>query len=528
MDDLSVVFSSASGEQFEYSTTTSDPERLCLVTRVTTQNGTGHESIEITIPRDARKRFDDLTLLQTVEVLLADGFQVFKGRVSGLPVESGKLQVKAVGNFARFKDRKNICEIYKDADPANWQAMPVNRRAALLTAGYSPADGQGYRGGVLVKFAQPPWSTGSLPVTEAWYAAPANANIASAAMTLQRTTAYFNTADADNNLFLVIATDDAGASYDITSDLAGSVASAYSTSLTASVSGRRFAFISMNRGTGYGTADSSERGVLATSPVVTGDHGLTSITPSTVMKHIVGKYLSGITYDADSLIDHSFEFPHLVFDSTSAADAFATLNSVANWDLNVWGDKLYFGPAPDMGTPTYILDLDDGDELDTDGRTMSEDRPANVADVWYTDLLTGYPSYVGPDDDSTLQITDGDHVCNVEGVTRAVNVQIDAKTTEAYAVQVGALALAEQQVPSRVGKGAATGTIRTLDGNRVPVGHIRAGDVIQYAHESICRQVQDTTYDPTKSRVEFNFDDRAATLKAFLARVGIAMSVVGS
>lgn len=525
MDEVNVTFSSESGTLAEFSTTSADADKVALVEKVTTKLGTGHESAQVNLARDAFKRFDDIDLLYSVEITGKDGFQIFKGDVTGIPPESNRLTVNASGRFSILKDRPGCSEIYADKSMDRWGGIPLNRQAGLLTGNISPQDGTPVGGRVKLALAFPPWTSPGLPVTAMWYTAPADVGIGSIYVSYYATGSGWNTGDANFAAYVSLVTDDSFAAYDQSSDLAASAPSAVTVATTTST--RRFAELYAGYNAGVGTADSTER-ALVMVPTVYGTHGVSSLTPDAVIKNIIDRWCPGVTYDSDSITAHPFVFSHLVFEKQSPADMIAVCNSVANWDINVWGDTFYFGPEPSLNDPDYILSLDEGDTLEPTGANVAEDRPVNFAQVFYEDALTGRDEVVTGDDDDRLVASDPEHPCNREGRTRVLKVDISGPCDEDQAIQIGSLALAEQQVPSRSGKGSARGTLRTAAGERVPVWHLRAGDVVRYAHESIGRQVQATTYQPALSQVDIEFDDRAASLSAMLARMGVALSTVGS
>lgn len=520
MDDLSVIITSASGEELDFSTTATDADKLVTVDRIVTRWGTGHESAQLTLHRDPLKRHDDLSLLQSVQIFSADGDLRFGGRISGLNPESGKTQINCVGHYAIAKDKQGISEIYRDVTLERWGGIPLNRQAVLLANSLMPSDAQNVGGSLKLALAPPPWTTAAYPMCASWYTAPAGVGIGSVSIPFARTTTDW-AGGGSYNIYLTLSTDDAQASSDLSSNYGGSTSG--TASKTATTTDRRFAeFAAWYAGTN-GTADSKERAITA-RPVVVGTHGLTSITPSTVIRNLIDRYCPGLTYDAESITEHPYEIPQLVFDGKNVSDCWADANGFANWGLNVWDRKVWYGPMPDLDAPSYLLDLDNGDTFDPDGQTIDENRPVNGVEVFYTDSLTDRPERVGPDDDYRLRSDDPEHPCNVEQIDRWGKLDISFPCAQDDAIQIGSVWFAEQQVPSRIGSGGAQGEVKTADGVKVPAGSIRAGDVVRYAHESIGRMVYETTYEPASSKVTLKFDDAPATLSAVLARIGVAIA----
>jgi hypothetical protein len=525
MDDLSVSITGPNNQAVEFSTTSDDSESLVTVDRITTKWGTGHESAQLTLHRDPLKRFDDIDLLYDVSITAADGTEVFGGRVSGLNPESGRTQINCVGNWSSAKDRSGVSELFVDRSMERWSGMPLNRRAAVLAAGYAPEDGTTTGATIVTKIPQPVWTAGSLPAAEAWYTAPAGTAIGKIVGVWTRSGAGVGTGGTPHRWVAVLATNDTATTANASGDLEAAGPAAFV--LDSTTADRKFASLSYYYDAAYGTADSIDRSITWSQNAVVGVHGLTSITPSTVVKFLTAKYCPGLTYDADSIVEHTYEIPHLVLESTDVAEGWARANAFANWTVNVWGNKVHFGPDPSLTEPDFILDIDRGDLLDPDGQTIDNDRPVNGVEVFYTDSLTGRAERVGPDDDYRLRSDDPENPCNKMGIDRWGKLDISFPATEDDAIQIGSVWFAEASTPNRVGSGTAVGMVLARDGSEVPVSSIRSGHVVRYAHEAVGRLVYSTTYEPGASKIDLKFDNAPATLSAVLERIGVALTVVG-
>lgn len=524
MDDLSVQITGADGSTVSFSTTATNTDDLMIVDKVTTKRGTGHESAQLTLARDPLKRYDDLDLLYNVSITAPDGFELFAGRISGINPESGKLQINCTGNWSIAKDLSNISEVYTDVSMERWGGVPLERRAAILASGYASEEASTGNGQVVTKLAQPAWTTGALPNSEAWYTPPVGANIGSITATWTRTTGVSSGGDANHSWAMLLASDTTPSSYDTSGDL--QAAGPGTATLTATTT-RSFGVVQFAYSAAFGTSDSFDRSIAWSAIQVQGDHGLTSITPSEVVKHLVGKYCPGLTYDADSITEHPYEIPHLVLESTEVAEGWARANAFANWSVDVWGNKVYYAPDPLLTEPDFILDIKRGDVLDPDGQSIDENWPCNGVEVNYTDSLTGRKESIGPADDYRLTTTDPENPCVAMGVNRYGKLDIGFPCAEDDAIQIGSVWLAEALLPGRVGSGSVTGKVLTASGDEVPAHHIRSGDVVRYAHESTGRLVYGTIYDPVTGKNELRFDPAPATLTAMLERIGVAVMKVG-
>jgi hypothetical protein len=526
MDELSVRFRSASAEELRFSTTADDPDHLITVESITTKLGTGFDAAVMTLHRDPFERFDDITLLVECIITDSEGFVLHEGHVTGLPPEAGKIKINSTGKFSILKDRSGFSRVYSDKDVSHWGGMPIARRNALALLGFNPQDGNTMGGSVVTQLAHPTWTSPGLPVTESWYTAPPGVNLESITGTWTRSGAGVSTGGTSFQWAAFLCTDDAAASYDWTNDLEASGPATFSRDAT--VSGRRYAMLQLLYGAAFATDDSVDRAIIWSDVTVQDDHGLTSITASEVIKHMIDTYAPGLTYDDESITDHPYEIGQLVFDGVDGSDVIAKVNSFANWDFNVWeGGKCWYGPQPDLNAPDVILDMDDGDVLDPDGQSISEDYPVNGVEMFYTDVLTDRPERVGPEDDTRLEDTSDENPCNKENRSRYGKMDVSFSCNEDDAIQIGAVWLAEHLIPSRSGSGKAVGDVQSA-GEQIPARRIRSGQVVRYRHESIGRQVYETTYQPASGEVTLKYDDGAATLTAMLERIGIALILAGS
>lgn len=531
MDDCSVLIrSTVTGQQVTLSTTADSPDELVTIESITTKRGTGFENAVLTLHRNPLERFDDVRLLMEVIITDGEGFVLHEGQITGLPPESGKVKIQSTGKWSILNDRAGFSQIYVDRDVSHWGGMPLERKPGLLTNNFKPADGQADAGKIRLQLDQPTWSANGKPYTSVMYMAPAGAFIGSLVADLDRSVNANTHWDKTNASFTLtmLLSDTAGLNdYDVTSDQAAAVPVTGLT-LTATKSDRRFAHIDALYEAAFATDDSTERAILASNVKVYGNHGLSTITPSTVIRHLIDTYCPGLTYDDESIADHPYEIGQLVFDGVQPSMVVARVNSFANWNCEVWeGGKVWYQPQPILTEIDFILNTDDGDNLDPDGRTVTEDYPVNGVEVFYTDALTGLSERIGPDDDDRLTDTSDDNPCNREGRDRWGNMQLSEVANEDDAIQVGSVWLAEHLIPSRSGSGTARGTITTASGDEVPASRIRAGDVVRFKHESIGREVFETNYQPATGEVTLKFDDGVATLSAILERIGIRIQLLG-
>lgn len=523
-EDLSLTLRSEVGDELTFSENASNPDRQIIVEEITTKDGTGFESSQVTFARDWWKRYDDLDLLSEWTIEDPSGKVLHEGAITGRVPEAGAKQVNSTGHFSKFKDKSGYTHIYRDQDTGNWGPVSLERRAQLHAASVwdTPPNVDGAF--IQTQLAAPPWSSNGLPRSTASYVAPPGAFIGRIegdwvrgqdAMHLSST--YSWRAYLGDDEFLT--------SLDQTSELRAAGPSTFA--LDATAGNRRFAELLLAYNAAYTGADTSDRSVTW-KPVVYGTHGLASITPSTVLEHFLSTFCPALKFNSESITSHPFEIGQLLFDGVDGADVIARLNAFANWDVNVWEDSMtWFGPAKQLADPDYYLDRDRGDGLAPDGRSITEDYPVNGVEVFFNDVLTGRRERIGPDDDYRLRDESDINPCNRQRRDRWGRLDISFPTDEDQAIQIGSVWLAEHLIASRTGEGTAIGTVIARNGQEVPASHIRSGEVVQYVDEEIGRKVYATRYQPGEQINKLTFSDAAATLDAILERIGIKILLLG-
>lgn len=528
--DLTAIVESVDGTEGESFPISADrdAERQMFVQSFSNKLNIGYDNFTGVLPRDFRKTYGSPRILQNLRVVDAGGNTVWEGRVDNVPPGRNN-SVTAVGWYDALKDSSGVAEVYTDKSLERWGSIPINLQAVILAANYAPADGTNESGQIKLPLLRLPWSTPGLPFTASVYTAPPGVNIYTCTADLIRTSSDWNTADANYSLYMTLATDDAFASYDDTSDLAASVGSSYAATVTATTTGRRYARIHARYDAANATVDSKEHAILASDVTVTGDHGLTNIYASEVIKHAIGKYCPLITADSNSVYDTTYAIGQLVFDGGTVDDIVTRCNAFHLYELGVWADRtLWFQPQRDTTDYDYLLSIYYGDGLDIEGPRIEDDEPCNGVWVYYTSVTTGRRERVGPlgdaapydtAGDASLLVTDDENPCNREGVNRFPSLEISFPCSSSDAIQLGALWLAEKQVPVSIGTGVASGHVRNRAGAWVPAHNIESGDRIKFTHEDVIRRVYSATYSPSSHTCSLAFERPPATFEGINERI---------
>jgi hypothetical protein len=518
------IESLTSGQTDTYSPASRDARKVPQGVEFTTKLGTGFESAQFVFQPGALATLGS-DLLKTMKVVGAGGFTAYEGRVSGAPRSSvNGTTLTSVGWWTHLRD-KQFSQVYVDPDTSKWGGIPLSRQAALLLANFTPQDGASENGGIKLGFPGLPWSATGLPCTESWYTGPPGVNLASLTFSYARTNANWSTADANFDLNGFLATDDALASYDATSDLAG--AASGTGGVAATVSGRRYAILRAAYGAAVGGADSLERAMIATGVKVAGDHGLSNIYASEVIKNALAAKAPLLNYSDETVEATTTEIANLVFDAGSRVeDVVTACNGLHLFDAAVWENRtFYWLPSPALDDYDWELSLARGDTFDGTGDQVDEDGPFNKVHVVYQDVSYGQrEAIVGPDDSDLLEDTSDENPCVKEGVDREAILKVDFPTSEENATIFGAIYLSEHNSPNRQGTGS-TGSayVKDRSGAWQPAYKIRAGDRVKYTHEESVRKVHGTRYSTDSKTCEMQFDNLPYTLDAIFERLGIAL-----
>lgn len=518
---------------------TTDPRKLADIGPFTTKLNTGYESASVSTERDQRLTYGWPRLLQEMKLKKAGNKSAWEGRVSKTPVGRND-DVSAVGWWDGLKDATGVAEVYSDKSMERWQGISSTRQATFLAANYSPTDGSAQNGTIKLTLATLPWTSPGLPVTSMLYVGPPGVSLGSISCAAIRTSSAWNTADANFGFSVGLSTDADVTSYDTSGDVAASLATAYSISVPATTATRRYAFIDALYAAANASVSSQEYAAQVEQIAVKGDHGLTNIYASEVIKHAIGKYCPLLTATDQTIEATSYAIGHLVFDGATVADVIQKVNAYHIWRFAVWDDRVcYFAPQKDLTDYDYEIPYtgEYRGTLEPAGPEVDDDTPINGVWVYYTDVQTGRPERVGPYGTSAPYDTAGDssllassdlNACNRAGQNRFGRIDMSYNCTRADAIQMGSLRLAEAQVKVNAGSGSAREYVKNRAGAWVPAMDIRAGDRVKYSHETnTIREVYATSYDPSSFTNSLTFEKPDSTVEGINERIQMSLQAAG-
>jgi hypothetical protein len=472
--------------------------------------------------------YPDLSLLNSITFVGADGSVAYEGRVEAMPRElsdTHSIGVTLAGWMAHAKDRK-FAEIYRDATLTRWGGPSRRLTAALL--GGTPAyvsdwtvsnatDPEEGERAIVFQLSRAIWSASQRSFASAWYEAPSGVPIGGL---------YYefvgNGTDAAWVTQAVLASDDLATVVDLGTDH-NNTTTPTSATLTATTNDRRYAeFQSYYTGTftGDGVWFNYWR-----QPAVYGTHGLplrgtepeAGFYASDMIRDIVQRFCPRL--DTSGVQDTTLAIQQAIFERTYPYDAFLEFNKHHLWHLGVWENRtLHFRPYD-------LTDYDWEIRTDDQGTTFSPQGPStenlfNGITVTYQDILTGTQNTITPDDDATLADTSSSNPWNQHGLTHWEEITLSTPSTEDEATQIARAALADRNAPKNPGTITVKGYIRDRAGNYQPCWKPRAGDTIAITNfpNDSPRLIVETDYNDEDKTIRIAVDRPFQLLEAYLDR----------
>lgn len=500
--------------------TTSKRRAGARVGSFTTKIQTGFEACELDLFRDQRRPDGSPRLLQELRIN-GVGKRAWEGRITAIPVDRND-NVQATGYWDGLQDTDGVSEPYVDSDISSWGDLSSNEKQRLLTAGSSPDSYSfGKTGGAL--FCEYPASAQPLTEAGAMYTAPPGSLIAKVVYTGAEALPATGTAAA---MYFY-----AGDSFASEPAVSITLDATERTATAGTASRYVVTYAAMTAGT-----PATGRYRKFTSLKVYGDHGLTNIYASEVIKHAVGKYCPLLSATSSTIQDTTYAIGQLLFDGATVADVVQRCNAFHLWRFMVWeGRKCYFGPQLDLTDYDYEIPFQ-GEyrgSLNPAGPALDDDEPLSGAWVYYTDVQTGRRERVGPygasspydtAGDSSLLVTAETNACVRADQQRFKKLDISFNCTRADAILMGSVWLAEKQTKVNAGTGTAQGYVKNRAGALVPAWEIRAGDRVRYSHQvNTIREVYATSYDPSTYVNSLTFEKPDSTFDGINERTQMAL-----
>jgi hypothetical protein len=498
----------------------------------------GFGDANLTLSRRIDRDFIDVSLLDEVEFVGADGSTAYEGRIGAVPRSfdgAHSVTLTCAGWIAHMKDRQ-FTEIYVDRDISQWQPPARRRQVALFAATTTQADGPQVMAdaagtpGLLLRHPDT-WASPIRPCNEAWYdAGPSNqidriyydvVNVGSASTADANWAFQVRMTNTDDGSSIIADTTDIWTSVPVVGPL---------TSTTAA----RYGFFTFLYAATPGGANSFQYSVHIRHPAVWGDHGLNiygtepaGCRASDVMTNIVSRFCPKLNTTGVQTTD--FPIPHLVFrDLTYPYDALLEINKYHLWDFAVWENKtLYYQPV-DLTDYDWEIRLDDHDfpaSVSLQGDS-TQDLASGVT-VQYQDVTTGQTNVLFPTDFPELNDPDVENPFTKHGYVSWRPYQVSVPTTQEAALQLGRAALAEFNQPQAPGSITIGPHVRDRAGHPQQAWKVRAGQRVAITSSTSLsdrpRMISETTYDHDSGKVTISLDGGVKRLDAVVDRLSVAL-----
>lgn len=491
----------------------------------------GFKDLTTSLLRQITVDYADLNLFDTVRAYGPGNQTAWEGRVQQFPRSHGQgfsITPGAVGWAAHLRDDPSFREIYVDRDMTRCTEATLARKVALAAAGIPQGKVPVTIGTGGIVWTPPNEALPASEITEVMYDAGPGIAVTSVGYAGTRNGTFTNfeapyllAANTETSLNASAALTLDGTSHFATLGTPCRYIGlrTFTTGAVTPAAGCQQSYTALAVFGSHGLAGHA----LASDP------GMFGFYASDVVANIVTRtapLLSLGQIDATT-----FAIPHLVFtDPTTGEDAILSVNAYHQYDWGVYDNKKFFYRQPDPDTLTWEARLSEGAQLELEGDTA--EQVFNGVYVSYTDP-TGVQRTVGPPGasadatDASLQDTSASNPVNAHGIPRRwALLNISQITTQAGAIQLGYVWLAEHSLPQRRGTLTLTGDATHPTEGKVPAWRMRAGDFVRISDHpaDVPRKIIETSYTVANGGVlTATLDNTSAKLDAILERLGVSM-----
>ena len=544
--DLTVVITDAAGNTKTLDANASDPGDRPEGIQFGTQRASGFYTCSLNLARLIDRDNIDISLGNDIKIIGASGDSAWEGYVSALPRSldtAHTLGITGSGWMGHAADEPFVFGII-DRDLSKWAGASNARRIAIAGSfdhieDPNLAPDAGGLPSVKTTFSGAWQGIGGLPDAEAWYDTGGGWMIGRLVCDWNPS-ATVNTADASWVWEVTLTNDDQGLSGDSTGNLRapgiGHV------DLSSSSNTRRYAYLTHQYIAGPAGTDGTDRTIDWYNLAVYGYNGppliannIGGLAPlgvaaSEAIKWIAQQYAPLL--DTSGVQDTTYPIAHLVFDSpTTPYDAFLLINNFHQWEIGVFENRVLTFAAVDLTDWDWEIRHDEvGNQIGLQGDSFENVRNGII--VQYTDLATGYSEFLHPEDHPELRDDSIDNPANQAGRRMYSDpFEIPFPCTQADALQLGSVKLAEATQASAPGSFTIQGRIRDRQGNMQPVWKVRSGDRIRLTSSANLsdrpRLIHETSYDHNGFVNTISVDSTLKYVDGYIDRLTTALLAAG-
>lgn len=497
----------------------------------------------VSVPIESRY---DPQLFASVLVHSDAGEPIYEGRITGYSESDSLVSLECEGWVAHLSDDQTASTIFIDRDLTRWSGPSVQRQISLIAFTLQPHDpstdpdvktGQA----ALKTEVESPWST--IATCEGWYDAGQGNRLGSLYYAWKKGAAVSAAAGPPTWYWGArLSDDDLLTNNDSTGTLRAAGPGTGTLNATAA---RRWAVVELY----YSAASPGGTGLLYpiywTCLAAYGDHGIAKqgagsaveapgLLGSDCIAYAVGRWaplLNFTTGVGGSIDPTSYAIQHLAFyDQVTARDMVEATNIFggSGYALNDWGvydDREFFCRPPGSYGNQWRVRKDEGVRPASSGPDSQE--ALNGVVVRYDDgsgsqFTVGPPGSGATLESAALASDDPSNQANNDGARHWATYDAGI-TSQAGALLIGQLVLAEASASGWRGSVEISGDVRRANGSVLPASLVRAGDwiVVEDDDDTRPRKIVNTSY--AGGAVSCSIGRRPDVLDIVLARAGVAL-----
>lgn len=533
--------------RYRWATDEPRPENVPSGLRHSSTMPGGFEMLDVVLPRNPDRDYDDLGRFATIVVRDAGGEIVSETRLERAPRTSGDRMAvapQAVGWQAHLDDDKSASMVWVCRMLSRWGASSAQRLIGLLSSGFGtphpptlhPNEATGVPS--LVTGIRGAWTNATRPISEAVYDAGPRNRIGRFYYAWRRG-GYIDHGDANWTWRVGTADGDDFSGVTLGSNLrAAGPGSGTFTPTTP----QRYAFLQLFYGAVAGGGDNADYIIIWSDLAVFGDHGLTArgsepdhgLYASDIVGYAVTRWaplLSTHYAGAPTITPSSFIIPHLAhYDPTTVGQMIRDATRFELLDWAVWEHKTFWmHPRGARGRRWRARVASSGlEETGPQAERVWNSIIVSYRDVDGSTRTVGPPGSGADTESASLVDVDPENPATLAGIRRRELLQAGTMTA-AGATEIGVRFLEQTKLLDRSGRARLVGHVEDDHGVLHPYTHVRAGDTISFidANDTSPRRIVRAEHDHDQRAVTVDLDAPPDGLQAILERLGVVLVPLG-